>query len=74
MHVDPGDALAQHFHAPGHLLQGTPHADRGQARRPPEPRSVQETDTRARSSSGGYPARGSSTNLKYGLERSKGTR
>ena len=38
------------------------------------PGSVQETDTRARSSNGGYPARSSSTNLKYGLERSKGTR
>ena len=28
----------------------------GKASRPPEPKSVQETDTRARSSSGGYPA------------------
>src|SRR6266851_5881501 len=32
------------------------------------PGSVQETDTRARSSNGGYPARGSGTKLKYGLE------
>ena len=35
------------------------------------PGSVQETDTRARSGSGGYPARGSSAILYYGLERSK---
>jgi hypothetical protein len=43
----------------------------GQARRPPEPRSVQETDTRARSSNGGYPARGPRANLNHGLQRSK---
>ncbi len=42
-----------------------------QARRPPEPRSVQETDTRARSSNGGYPARGSGANPGHGLKRSK---
>src|SRR6266496_1068219 len=35
------------------------------------PGSVQETDTRARSGSGGYPAWGSSAILYYGLERSK---
>ena len=35
------------------------------------PGSVQETDTRARSGSGGYPARGSSAILYYGLERSR---
>jgi hypothetical protein len=52
---------------------GTPHRWE-QARRPPEPRSVQETDTRARSSSRGYPARSSSTNLCNGLERSKSKR
>src|SRR6266849_4480057 len=35
------------------------------------PGSVQETDTRARSGSGGYPARGSSAIVYYGLERSE---
>jgi hypothetical protein len=35
------------------------------------PGSVQEADTRARSSSGGYPARGSSAILYYGPERSR---
>jgi len=29
-----------------------------------------ETDTRARSSNGGYPGRGSRANLRHGLERS----
>jgi hypothetical protein len=38
------------------------------------PGSVQETDTRARSSNGGYPARGSGSNLIHGLERSIGGR
>ena len=38
------------------------------------PGSVQETDARARSSNGGYPARGSGTKLKHGLERSKRNR
>src|SRR5260370_40277981 len=36
---------------------------------PAEPQDQQEVDTRARSSSGGYPARGSSTVLIHGLER-----
>jgi hypothetical protein len=35
------------------------------------PRSVQETDTRARSSNGGYPTQGSSTKLRRGLERTR---
>ena len=38
------------------------------------PGSVQETDTRARSSNGGYPAQGSGSNLIHGLERSIGGR
>ena len=38
------------------------------------PGSVQETDTRARSSNGGYPARGSGSNLINGLERSMANR
>jgi hypothetical protein len=38
------------------------------------PGSVQESDTRARSSNGGYPARGSGSNLIHGLERSIGGR
>ncbi len=70
MHVDPGDALIQHLHAPGHLLQRHPPTDgNGRAARQ-GPGSVQETDTRARSSNGGYPARGPGTNLTSGLERS----
>ena len=47
-------------------------ADRRAARQ--SPGSVQETDTRARSGNGGYPARGSGTKLKHGLERSKRNR
>src|SRR5258708_12560199 len=42
----------------GHLLQRQPPTGWEQARRPPEPRPVQETDTRARSSNGGYPGKG----------------
>ena len=38
------------------------------------PGSVQESDTRARSSTEGYPARGSGSNLIHGLERSIGGR
>jgi hypothetical protein len=38
------------------------------------PGSVQETDTRARSSNGGHPAQGSGSNLIHGLERSIGGR
>jgi hypothetical protein len=38
------------------------------------PGSVQETDTRARSSNGGYPAWGSGSNLINGLERSMASR
>ena len=53
---------------------GTPHADGNRRAARQSPGSVQETDTRARSSNGGYPAWGSSTNLNYGLERSKGNR
>ena len=53
---------------------GTPHRmGTGRAARQ-GPGSVQETDTRARSSNGGYPARGSGTNLIHGLERSIGSR
>ena len=69
MHVDSGDALVQHLHARGHLLQRHPQRW-DKARRPPEPGSIQETDTRARSGNGGYPARGSSAGLTNGLERS----
>ena len=50
---------------------GTPHADRNKHAARQSPGSVQETDTRARSGNGGYPARGSSTNLITGLERTK---
>ena len=39
-----------------------------------DPGSVQETDTRARSSNGGYPAQGPSANLTSGLQRSKANR
>ena len=70
MHVNPRDALIQHFHARPPPAAAPP-TDRDKARRPPGPRSVQETDTRARSSNGGYPARGPGANLTYGLERSK---
>ena len=53
---------------------GTPHADgNGRAARQ-SPGSVQETDTRARSSNGGYPAWGSGSNLINGLERSMANR
>ena len=74
VHVDPGDALVQHFHQISHLLQRHPPCGWEQARRLPGPRSVQETDTRARSSSGGYPAWGPGANLTSGLERSKASR
>ena len=39
-----------------------------------DPGSVQETDTRARSSNGGYPAWGSGSNLINGLDRSMANR
>lgn len=57
VHVDPGDALVQHPHAPGHLLQRQSSPDGTMTRPPARARPVQETDTRARSSSGGYPER-----------------
>src|SRR5690348_12892372 len=73
VHVDPRDALIQHLHAPGHLLQRhPPPIGTGAARQ--SPGSVQETDTRARSSNGGYPAWGSGSNLINGLERSMAKR
>ena len=74
VHVDPRDALVQHLHAPGHLLQRHPPADGNKRAARQSPGSVQETDARARSSNGGYPARGSGGNLIHGLERSIGNR
>jgi hypothetical protein len=41
---------------------------------PPARARDQESDTRARSSNGGYPAWGSGSNLIHGLERSIGGR
>jgi hypothetical protein len=73
MRVDPRDALMQHFHACHLLKRPSPHPDTG-TRRPPGPRSVQETDIRSRRCSGGYPARGPGPNLSYGHDRSKGVR
>ena len=52
---------------------GTP-ADGNRRAARQSPGSVQETDTRARSSNGGYQARGSGSNLIHGLERSMGGR
>ena len=57
VHVDPRDALIQHLHCAATSCSGNPPPDGNRARRPPEPRPVQETDTRARSSNGGYPGR-----------------
>src|SRR6266576_7214933 len=74
MHVDPGDALVQHFHALATSCSGTPLADGNGRAACQDPGSVQETDTRARSSSGGYPAWGPCANLTSGLERSKANR
>src|SRR6266700_3855573 len=73
VHVDPRAALEHNFHARPPPAAAPP-TRWEQARRPPEPRSVQETDTRARSSNGGYPGRGSGANLSDGLERSKAKR
>jgi hypothetical protein len=58
VHVDPRDALIHHFHLRGHLLQRHPPPDGNRRAARQSPGSVQETDTRARSSSGGYPSRG----------------
>jgi hypothetical protein len=69
MHVDPRDALMQHFHVRGHLLQQ--HLPDGEGRAARQgPASEQEPDTRARSSNGGYPPGSPGTDLSYGLERS----
>src|SRR5215472_11116655 len=69
MNVDPGDPLIQHSHTPARLLQRLTSAQREKRAARQSPRSVQETDTRARSSNGGYPTQGSSTKLRHGLER-----
>ena len=53
---------------------GNPPADGNKRAARQSPGSVQETDTRARSSNGGYPAQGSGANLTSGLERSKRNR
>ena len=53
---------------------GTPHRMGIKRAARQSPGSVQETDTRARSSNGGYPAWGSSSNLINGLERSMANR
>ena len=53
VHVDPRDALMQHFHT--QLPPAAAPPGQGQARRLPGLRPVQDTDTRARSSNGGYP-------------------
>ena len=74
VHVDPGDALVQHFHALATSCSGTPLADGNRRAARQDPGSVQETDTRARSSNGGYPAWGPGANLTSGLERSKANR
>src|SRR4029077_18244842 len=60
VHVDPRDALIQHLHTRPPPAAAPSDWDRRAAGQ--SPRSVQETETRARSSSGGYPE-GSSMNL-----------
>ena len=60
MHVDPRDALIPHLHTRPPPAAAPSDWDRRAAGQSPRP--VQETDTRARSSSGGYPER-SSQNL-----------
>ena len=63
MHVNPADPLVHHSHQPARLLQRLISHHRKDAPPAGAPRSVQQTDTHARSSNGGYPARGSSTRL-----------
>jgi hypothetical protein len=65
-------ASVQHLHTRGHLLQRRP-LRTGTSAPARAPRSVQETDTRAQQQRG-YPARGSSTNLRRGHKRSKRSR
>src|SRR6266568_486449 len=74
VHVDPGDPLKHHSHTPARLLQRLTSHNGEDGPPAGAPRSVQETDTRARSGNGGYPTRGSSTKLKYGLKRTKASR
>ena len=58
VHVDSRDALVQHLHLRGHLLQRHPPTDGNKRAAGQGPGSVQETDTRARSGNGGYPTKG----------------
>ena len=62
------------FIRPATSCSGTPHSDGNGRAACQDPGSVQETDTRARSSTGGYPAWGPCANLTSGLERSKPNR
>ena len=55
MHVDPRDALIPHLHTRPPPAAAPSDWDRRAAGQSPRP--VQETDTRARSSSGGYPGK-----------------
>jgi hypothetical protein len=73
MHVDPRDALMQYLHA-CHLPSGHPRPDTDTHAARQSPGQKQETDTRSRRGSGGYPARGSGANLFNGHERSTGGR
>jgi hypothetical protein len=69
MHVDPRDVLMQYLHA-CHLPSGNPRPDTDKHAARQSPGQKQDTDTRSRRGSGGYPARGSGANLSYGHERS----
>ena len=74
VHVDPGDALMQHLHALPPPERQIPVRTRTSVPPVRAPVRNQETDTRSRRGSGGYPARGSGANLIDGHERSIGGR